>query len=349
MSWFDATGFANLAKSALKEAQKTIDKALDIKEEEEDQKSVGHCSNDTSDFFTSWGLKSDEGTIIHDKNKESKQEASSSIWGSFTGSFFESPKYKEVGYDQKRISESKSMQNTLIGTKQETKKLTSSLSFLEVYTNKQQNLSKDLKYVDENSTEKGTLTPVSKNTNQLNTTTIKDALSNMDDKIKECVTGSGLVMSESARCLLGESEYVTDNKTSLESGQRNVCQQELLIHDDDINGMSLVSTENDKKSLESVEILGSQSNTDCTTTPESVSNSISNSASPSGTDAKLNSESVEILPDSLVTSPSSVEILGDWKSDSSPYLSPTDPLRSETCSALDREDSVTPRDRKSVV
>lgn len=33
MSWFDATGFANLAKSALKEAQKTIDKALDIKEE----------------------------------------------------------------------------------------------------------------------------------------------------------------------------------------------------------------------------------------------------------------------------------------------------------------------------
>lgn len=35
MSWFDATGFANLAKTALKEAQKTIDKALDIKEEEE--------------------------------------------------------------------------------------------------------------------------------------------------------------------------------------------------------------------------------------------------------------------------------------------------------------------------
>lgn len=33
MSWFDATGFANLAKTALKEAQKTIDKALDIQEE----------------------------------------------------------------------------------------------------------------------------------------------------------------------------------------------------------------------------------------------------------------------------------------------------------------------------
>lgn len=28
MSWFDAAGFANLAKTALKEAQKTLDKAL---------------------------------------------------------------------------------------------------------------------------------------------------------------------------------------------------------------------------------------------------------------------------------------------------------------------------------
>lgn len=41
MSWFDATGFANLAKSALKEAQKTIDKALDIKEEEVGAQSTG--------------------------------------------------------------------------------------------------------------------------------------------------------------------------------------------------------------------------------------------------------------------------------------------------------------------
>uniref|UniRef100_A0A182I9Y3 TATA element modulatory factor 1 TATA binding domain-containing protein n=1 Tax=Anopheles arabiensis TaxID=7173 RepID=A0A182I9Y3_ANOAR len=35
MSWFDTTGIANLAKNALKEAQKQIDKALDIKDEEE--------------------------------------------------------------------------------------------------------------------------------------------------------------------------------------------------------------------------------------------------------------------------------------------------------------------------
>lgn len=36
MSWFDTTGIANLAKTALKEAQKQIDKALDIKEDEEE-------------------------------------------------------------------------------------------------------------------------------------------------------------------------------------------------------------------------------------------------------------------------------------------------------------------------
>lgn len=35
MSWFDAAGLTSLAKSALKEAQRTIDKALDIEENEE--------------------------------------------------------------------------------------------------------------------------------------------------------------------------------------------------------------------------------------------------------------------------------------------------------------------------
>lgn len=33
MSWFDTTGIASLAKNALKEAQKTIDKALDINDD----------------------------------------------------------------------------------------------------------------------------------------------------------------------------------------------------------------------------------------------------------------------------------------------------------------------------
>lgn len=33
MSWFEPGAFASLAKNAIKEAQKTIDKALDIREE----------------------------------------------------------------------------------------------------------------------------------------------------------------------------------------------------------------------------------------------------------------------------------------------------------------------------
>lgn len=49
MSWFDTTGIANLAKNALKEAQKQIDKALDIKDEEETTiASVSSVGVDTS-------------------------------------------------------------------------------------------------------------------------------------------------------------------------------------------------------------------------------------------------------------------------------------------------------------
>jgi predicted Zn-dependent protease len=118
MSWFDATGFANLAKSALKEAQKTIDKALDIKDEESQSKTSSPISpqDDTDNFFASWGLKSSgekevadmsnellkvESSCSTDTEQESHKEVSvginrmtmsTSLWGSFTGSFFENPR-----------------------------------------------------------------------------------------------------------------------------------------------------------------------------------------------------------------------------------------------------------------
>ena len=85
-----------------------------------------------------------------------------------------------------------------------------------------------------------------------------------------------------------------------------------------LNRLSILSAESDKKSSESVEVL-SGTNTDCTNSPDSDANSLSASVG-----QKVNSESVEVLPDSLVTSPSSVEILNDWKSDESPYMSPMD-------------------------
>jgi len=118
MSWFDATGFANLAKSALKEAQKTIDKALDIKDEESQSKTSTPISpqDDTDNFFASWGLKSSgekeiadmsnervkmESSCSTDTEQESRTDVSlginrmtmsTSLWGSFTGSFFENPR-----------------------------------------------------------------------------------------------------------------------------------------------------------------------------------------------------------------------------------------------------------------
>ncbi|XP_054287983.1 TATA element modulatory factor-like [Macrosteles quadrilineatus] len=95
MSWFDATGFANLAKTALKEAQKTIDKALDIKEED-----IEHV---TQSSLTSPGAETemwvDQGVPRSESepklSSSSKLSQSGSLWGSFTGSFFENPKLLE--------------------------------------------------------------------------------------------------------------------------------------------------------------------------------------------------------------------------------------------------------------
>lgn len=85
------------------------------------------------------------------------------------------------------------------------------------------------------------------------------------------------------------------------------------------NRLSVVSAESDRKSSESVEVLGSQS--DYTNSPDSDVNSLSVSVG-----LKANSESVEVLPDSLMTSPSSVEVLAD----ESPFMSPMDEKMFET-------------------
>ncbi|XP_026687554.1 protein starmaker-like [Diaphorina citri] len=72
MSWFDTSNIVSLAKSTLKEAQKTIDKALDITEEEDSEEQT----------------KKDDGASKV-ASEPSTPFASSSLWGSFTGSFFE--------------------------------------------------------------------------------------------------------------------------------------------------------------------------------------------------------------------------------------------------------------------
>lgn len=107
MSWFDATGIASLAKTALKEAQKTIDKALDIKEDEEhDGTASVKSSSSTSSLSVKSGEKnSPDSTTSSERSDNLKAvktsisnpilstvataTSASNLWGSFTGSFFD--------------------------------------------------------------------------------------------------------------------------------------------------------------------------------------------------------------------------------------------------------------------
>ncbi|XP_065162125.1 TATA element modulatory factor [Atheta coriaria] len=91
MSWFDTAGFANIAKTALKEAQRTIDKALDIKEESIVPPANTPIDTNSDDFFGSWGVsptdaKEENTSLVTSSPSKIKQP---SIWGSFTGSFFD--------------------------------------------------------------------------------------------------------------------------------------------------------------------------------------------------------------------------------------------------------------------
>lgn len=355
MSWFDATGFANLAKSALKGAQKTIDKALDIKEDE--PKVIQSHTDEASDFFASWGLQNEEETNKCDNNSQ-KQPSSSSIWGSFTGSFFEAPKVID-GNTRKTVKHSKSLQNT--ASQDEQSGMVSSASAPEKLTKDTKPTVISNESVHKRSEGESTVSE-SVHTNRSISKEFNDKIVSESCTLSEQLSPDNFVpisieknIIKSASLDLEEiycaptADNIDDDSTS-SSDEEGQCNNEMASESNDINQTSSstnvfhtvpnISCESDKKSLESVEILGSQSNTDCTTTPESDPNSISNSLSPVG--IKVNSESVEILPDSLVTSPSSVEVLGDWKSDSSPFLSPIDPKSSELSPVLDADECVTP-------
>lgn len=346
MSWFDATGFANLAKSALKEAQKTIDKALDIKEEE--PKVIQSPTVETSDFFASWGLQNEEESNKHDSILQ-KQQSTSSIWGSFTGSFFESPKITD-GSTWKSVKHSKSLQNAT-GQDEQQPKLVSSTSASDELTKETKPATVE-SVCSRSGANSGTVdTPVNINlsvSKESNDTTVLESCTSLEQLSADSIVPSCAIEKQVAKGTSLDLEQVyrasprtsidDDSTTSSDDEREEQCVNKALESNDADKASSpnvfhkvpAVSSESDKKSLESVEILGSESNTDCTTTPESDLNSVSNSLSASVVGIKLNSESVEILPDSLVTSPSSVEVLGDWKSDSSPYLSPIDPKHSES-------------------
>lgn len=281
MSWFDASGFANLAKSALKEAQKTIDKALDIKEEDQQQQKVPESPViDDSNFFAAWGIKNENSV-----QQTSSLKQDSSIWGSFTGSFFEPPKTNDKSKSSRSLREvsDQSLDTCLV---------TSSVSLPDKLASVQNKAPSSSQSID------------------------LDAESTEDDTDKTTHKKGSKDFSTSDSASKTDSEIESPKST----GEKLVYSRHLA------NRVSLLSSESDKKSSESVEILGSRSatNTDCTTTPDSEIVSASDSPSPSRStlDLQRNSESVEVLPDSLVTSPSSVEILEDPSKTESPFLSP---------------------------
>ncbi|CAD7090036.1 unnamed protein product [Hermetia illucens] len=81
MSWFDTTGLASLAKNALKEAQKQIDKALDIQDDEMMSSSPPETKSKTEPTTPLQPLW---------------PTSNPALWGSFTGSFFDNPKASEM-------------------------------------------------------------------------------------------------------------------------------------------------------------------------------------------------------------------------------------------------------------
>lgn len=358
MSWFDATGFANLAKSALKGAQKTIDKALDIKEEET---KIQSRTDEASDFFASWGLQNEQEPNKCDSNSQKQQQNSSSIWGSFTGSFFEPPKIIDKN-GSKTIKHSKSLQSTASQDEQQHSMVSSTSAPEKLAKDSKPTIAKSESVHKEDEGESSSISEsvntnrsVSKESNDK--TTSESCILSEQSSLENVVSiSTDKIITKSASLDLEQIYYAptvdnadSDSTTSTDGEER--CDIE-MAENNDVNRTSSptnvfhkvpnISSESDKKSLESVEILGSQSNTDCTTTPESDLNSVTNSLSHSVVGIKVNSESIEILPDSLVTSPSSVEILGDWKSDSSPYLSPIDPKNLESSLALSEDECATP-------
>lgn len=112
MSWFDTAGIANFAKSALTTAQKTIDKALDIKEETEIKKDKVPKAAESDNFFEAFGLgdkpSSSQPEIRPSQNVLSElqmQQVSaqgSGFWTDTWGSFFEMKSHPSTKPDSRK-------------------------------------------------------------------------------------------------------------------------------------------------------------------------------------------------------------------------------------------------------
>lgn len=373
MSWFDASGIANLAKSALKEAQKTIDKALDIQDEDP----TSSCQNkeppattaegDTDSFFASWGIKtsgekdaissakqspmspSPVSGIVKGSPKSNKLTMSSSLWGSFTGSFFDNPRTSveegeaeshgqetaegegnPVSKQPKKVILIPSCTESEAGASGETmgksdwdgselfnrleSEMTLSDNTIEVGAEEHFSTSKLVVVGEE-----GIISCLSRYENSGKMVNAEASAAEMGGSVKNPLDAPLDCTEESSGQVMRRTDLTTSNNYKY-------------------NRLSVISSESDKKSSESVEVLGSASSeggSGCTTSPESdfPTTSPKMSASSSLSGLKLSAlasspESVEVIPDT----PSSVEVLCDELNGrnsestlSSLHVSPEDP------------------------
>lgn len=301
MSWFDAAGFANLAKTALKEAQKTIDKALDIKDEESANKSTTEIPVDVNsdDFFSSWGVnqmeipksKTDsppEDVVVTKSPTKAANKMnlmSTSLWGSFTGSFFESPKSENA--PEKTVHHTISVESLADD-------------------------SSDLGNIDEKFSRSKLV--------------VREISEDGDGSMRSRLSSSEQDVEEEKEIHFKPQELLLANicEPSGSGEPDKVVKRRERPNSFHSNRLSVISCDSGKNSSESVEVIGG-SGTGCTTTPDSeltsIGQSVSTSSSTLGT--KQTSESVEVLPDSL-TSPSSIEILGSEATNSNRLSQVTD-------------------------
>ncbi|XP_026278370.1 TATA element modulatory factor isoform X2 [Frankliniella occidentalis] len=263
MNWFGATGLVTVAKSTLKGAQKAIDKALDIKEEEENVDRI----------------PTPEESPERTSNPSSQDLGSSSLWGSFTGSFFENPRPLTSPGDDSPIS-------------QQPKR--SSVSRLLAAHGEE--LDSELSLGDDSSVWEG----FSKTQLVVETCTT----------VKEEKSGDPPALQSSE-----EVKWRRKERSNEKSQNRNSN-----------NRLSVVSSESDRRSSDSVEVIGS---TSCTASPESdLPNSLSTSSLASSAGLRPVSasspDSVDIIPESSDSHSASVEVLGSHGSSTSLY-SPLDP------------------------
>ncbi|KAJ1529876.1 hypothetical protein ONE63_006608 [Megalurothrips usitatus] len=280
MNWFGATGLVTVAKSTLKGAQKAIDKALDIKEDDDNIDEIAtpaSSKDDCESFFSTWGVRGDGSPDTTPGSQEP-----SSLWGSFTGSFFENARPLTSLEAGSPISQQpkRSDATRLLAAHGDT------------------DVDSELALADDRTVWEG----FSK------TQLVVEALPTVKDD-KSC-SSTTVVPSD-------EVKWRRKEKQSERSQNRNSYGN---------NRLSVLSSESDRRSSDSVEVLGS---TSCTASPDSdlpTSLSASSLASSAGLRpvSASSPDSVEVIPDSSVSHSTSVEVLGSHSSSTS-ICSPLDP------------------------